>query len=66
MAGDNAARLRPGDADARIELQQVLHRIYDTAGYEYHIYSGPPDPPLSPADAAWAQKFLPDGRGGHK
>jgi len=50
--------LLPGDADARIDLQQVLHRIYDAAGYAYHIYTGPPEPPLSGVDAAWAQQFL--------
>jgi hypothetical protein len=51
--------LRHGDADARLDLQQVLHRIYDAAGYEYHIYTGPPEPPLSADDAAWAHQFLP-------
>jgi hypothetical protein len=49
--------LRRGDTDARLDLQQVLHRIYDAAGYAYHIYSGPPEPPLSAEDAAWAQQF---------
>ena len=38
--------LRHGDADARVDLQQVLNRIYDAAGYAYHIYSGPPEPLL--------------------
>jgi hypothetical protein len=51
--------LRRGDADARIDLQQVLHRVYDAAGYAYHIYSGPPEPLLSTGDAAWAAPFLP-------
>ena len=51
--------LRGGDADARLDLQQVLHHIYDAAGYAYHIYSGPPEPPLAPADADWANQFLP-------
>ena len=53
--------LRVGDADARIDLQAVLHRIYDAAGYQLHIYSGPPEPPLSAADAAWAEPLLPAG-----
>ncbi len=48
--------LRQGDADARLDLQAVLHRIYDAAGYAYHIYSGPPEPA---ADAAWAAGFVP-------
>jgi hypothetical protein len=51
--------LRGGDADARVDLQQVLHRIYDAAGYAYHIYSGPPEPLLSAADTVWADPFLP-------
>jgi hypothetical protein len=52
--------LRGGDPDARLDLQQVLHRIYDTAGYAYHIYSGPPEPPLSEAEAVWAAPFVPN------
>jgi hypothetical protein len=51
--------LRPGDTDARLDLQQVLHRIYDAAGYAYYIYSGPPEPMLAAEDAAWAQQFVP-------
>jgi hypothetical protein len=51
--------LRRGDADARLDLQEVLHRIYDAAGYAYTIYSGPPEPSLSAEDAAWARSFLP-------
>lgn len=51
--------LRRGDADARLDLQIVLDRIYDAAGYAYYIYSGPPEPQLAPADAAWVKEFLP-------
>ena len=50
--------LRPGDADARLDLQQLLHRIYDSAGYGYYIYDRPPEPALSPADAEWARTFV--------
>ena len=53
--------LRTGDSDARLDLQQVLHRIYDAAGYAYHIYAGPPEPSLSHEDMAWAQQFVPTG-----
>ncbi len=56
--------LRRGDADARLDLQEVLHHIYDAAGYAYHIYSGPPEPQLSPEDAAWAEQFVPRGMNG--
>jgi hypothetical protein len=51
--------LRAGDTDARLDLQKALHRIYDTAGYEYYIYQGEPEPPLSEADAAWAATLVP-------
>ncbi len=51
--------LRAGDADATIDLQQILHRIYDAAGYEVYIYDGEPDPPLAPDDASWAEQFVP-------
>ena len=51
--------LRRGDADVRVDLQQVLHRIYDAAGYAYRIYSGLPEPELSASDAAWAAQFVP-------
>ena len=56
--------LRPGDADARLDLQQLLHRIYDSAGYGYYIYDRAPEPALSPGDAEWARTFVPVGNGG--
>jgi hypothetical protein len=51
--------LRAPDADAQIDLQQVLDRIYDAAGYEDYIYQGQPQPRLTPADAAWAEQYIP-------
>ncbi len=50
--------LHEQDRDATIDLQAVLHRIYDAAGYAIYIYDGKIDPPLSQDDAAWAQKLL--------
>ena len=50
--------LREGDPDARLDLQELLHRIYDAAGYAYDIYSGSPEPPLSPDETAWAEAVL--------
>jgi hypothetical protein len=50
--------LRPPHADARLDLQQVLQRVYDAAGYEDYIYRGQPQPQLNPEDAAWAQQIL--------
>lgn len=51
--------LRAPDADARIDLQEALNRLYDAAGYEDYIYTGAPQPPLHPDDAAWARQFIP-------
>jgi hypothetical protein len=51
--------LRRPDGDARVDLQEVLHRVYDAYGYEDFIYSGPPEPALPPEDAVWARQFAP-------
>lgn len=50
--------LRPPDPDARLDLQQVVSRIYDAAGYRYYIYAGALQPPLRPEDAGWAAQQL--------
>ena len=46
--------LRSPEEPPRLDLQQLLNRVYDGAGYENYIYSGQPEPPLRPDDAAWA------------
>jgi hypothetical protein len=51
--------LRCSQADARLDLQAVLDRIYDAAGYQDYIYEGQPQPRLSVEDEAWARQFLP-------
>ena len=51
--------LRAPDADARLDLQEALNRLYDAAGYEDYIYEGMPQPPLHPEDAAWVRQFRP-------
>jgi hypothetical protein len=51
--------LQTPHADAVLDLQQVIHRIYDAAGYEDYVYEEEPQPALSSADAAWARKFKP-------
>jgi hypothetical protein len=53
--------LRSPDAAASLDLQEVLHQVYDASGYEDFIYAGSPDPPLSPEDAAWARQFVQRG-----
>ncbi len=51
--------IRDPDPDARLDLQAVLDRIYDDAGYADYIYEGRPRPPLGRKDADWARPFLP-------
>ncbi|MBX9626854.1 MAG: DUF4058 family protein [Gemmataceae bacterium] len=47
------------DSNARLDLKAVLDRVYDEGGYEDFAYEGPPEPRLSPADAAWAAPLVP-------
>jgi hypothetical protein len=47
------------DHDAKLDLQQVLNRLYDAAGYEYYIYDTAPHPSLDARQMAWAQQFIP-------
>jgi hypothetical protein len=47
------------DPDARLDLQEVIHRVYDAAHYGTYVYAAAPDPPLSAADAAWARELVP-------
>lgn len=51
--------LRAPHPDATLDLQALLHRVYDEAGYEYDIYDGPPQPALNAEEAAWARPFIP-------
>jgi hypothetical protein len=51
--------LRSDEPAARLDLQEVLHLVYDAAAYEDYIYEGEPEPRLRPADAKWARQFLP-------
>jgi hypothetical protein len=45
------------DPDAHLDLQSVLDRTYDAAGFGSYIYSETPEPALAPDDAAWAATF---------
>ena len=51
--------LRAPDPDATLNLKAVLDQAYDGGRYGNYIYSGPPEPRLSPDDAAWATAYLP-------
>jgi hypothetical protein len=46
------------DAAIEIDLQDALHTAYDRRVFEKFIYEENPTPPLSPADAAWAEEIL--------
>ena len=50
--------LRTENPDATLDLQPLLHRIFDAAGYAYYIYNSTPQPPLSATDADWARQML--------
>jgi len=46
-------------AASSVDLQEVLHRAYDGAGYESFIYGGEREPSVPAIDAAWAPQFGP-------
>jgi hypothetical protein len=50
--------LRQPDPDARIQLQALVHRVYDAAGFKSYIYDLVPEPPLGSDDLAWARQFI--------
>lgn len=51
--------LRTGDVEPILDLNVVLHGVYERARYDLRIdYSHPPEPPLCDQDAAWAAEIL--------
>jgi len=51
--------LRPSEAEPTLELNAVLHGVYERARYDLRIdYSRPPVPPLSESDARWAAEVV--------
>ncbi len=50
--------LREGVPEPILDLQAILHRVYDRAGYRLYIYESEPEPRLSAADTAWADGIL--------
>lgn len=51
--------LRQGEVEPILALNQVLHDLYDRAGYDLAIdYSQSAEPPLDEADAEWAAQFV--------
>ncbi len=53
-----AIPLRVPDPDARLDLQAVLHSVYDHAAYRHRIYRGTPKPKLLADDAQWAEAMV--------
>lgn len=58
---DSPVPLKPADPDAAVNLQSLLYRVYDAAGYVDSIYDGTLHPPPEPADAAWTRQLFPPG-----
>ncbi len=54
--------LKSPHADASLDLQALLHQIYDEADFETYLYFREPQPSLSAADAEWATQFVPAAR----
>lgn len=51
--------LQRGDAEPRVELDRILHELYDRAGYDLRInYKTDPEPPLEGDDAIWMNNLL--------
>jgi hypothetical protein len=46
------------DPEPPLDLQAILHRLYDTRGYAKFIYDSEPVPALSRKDAVWARSLL--------
>lgn len=49
------APLQAGDEEPLLDLNRLLHDLYDRAGYDLRVdYTLDADPPLAPEDATWA------------
>jgi Protein of unknown function (DUF4058) len=51
--------VRAPDLDSELDLQAVVDRVYDDAGYADYIYETAPRPRLSKKDGDWARKLIP-------
>jgi hypothetical protein len=55
--------LAPPDPDISLDIQPFVHAIYARSRYERDIdYRQPIHPPLSPAEAAWLEERLREGK----
>jgi hypothetical protein len=44
--------------DARLDLQEIIHRVHDAAGYQHYVYRHEPEPRLAREDMEWARQCL--------
>jgi hypothetical protein len=51
--------LSPPDPAVSLDLQALLHQVYDAANYGKYVYLEDPEPPLAPDDAVWARQLVP-------
>ncbi len=57
--------LLPGDEEPPVEMNTILHAMYERARFDLRLdYSQPPVPPLAEADAAWAVTLIHEGHPG--
>lgn len=50
--------LLPGDEEPQVELNAILHDLYERASFDLRLdYTSPPVPPLNQADEEWAKEL---------
>ena len=54
--------LRPGDSDAKLDLQSLINAAYENGGYDDTDYRLEPEPPFLPEDAEWAATLLSEAK----
>ncbi|MBI5052254.1 MAG: DUF4058 family protein [Chloroflexi bacterium] len=51
--------LLPGDEEPQVELNTILHDLYERASFDLRLdYTSPPVPPLNQADKEWAKELI--------
>ena len=50
--------LKEPDTDATLDLRRALDQAFEAGGYAAYIYSGTPDPPLTPDQQSWADEQI--------
>lgn len=51
--------LLPGDKEPPVDLNTLLHELYERASFDLRLdYSQPPAPPLAETDADWARELI--------